>query len=230
MPSMTLLQLVQKLAEKCGVAEPSTVIGLTGESARLLGYIVAADKDIQGEHQEWRFLRRTAQWTTVDGQATYTTLECGITADTFGKWITDSFRAWHTATGQNSEQFLTHWEYEDWRNLFQLGANRTAKSQPTILTVTPEDGIGLGPVPLVGYTVLGDYYRSASVLDTTSNSSVSVIPAKFDHMMIVYKAMMKYALYESAPEVFKEGNDEYAKLFGVMENDQLPRITLRRGF
>lgn len=229
MPSMTLLQLVQKLAEKVGATQPSTILGLTGEAARLLGYIVTADLGIQSEHQEWKFLRLTAQWNTIDGQATYTTAECGIAANTFGKWILESFRVWHTLTGQRSEQYLIHWEHEDWRDLFQMGANRTAKSQPSIFTNLPNDGIGLGNVPLSGYTILGDYYRSPLPLDTTNESAVSVIPSKFDHMMIVYRAMKAYSHYESAPEIFHEGDAEYSKLFGVMENDQLPRITVRRG-
>ena len=229
MASLTLLQLLQEFADKVGVnrAGLTAVTSVTGELLRLRGYLIDAEKDIQAEHPDWRFLKKSTSWATIDGQAEYTTVQCGITDGEFGQWdLADEFRVYHTVTGLTSEIELTRRSYEFWRAVYQIGANRTAKSQPINYCLLPNDGLGLGPVPLAGYTITAPYFRSPLPM-AVADATVSIIPAKHDHMIIVYKAMMKYALYESAPEVFKEGSDEYTKRLGILENDQLPKICVR---
>ncbi len=203
---------------------PLTVVGQTGELKRLVDWTASAWFDIQAMHQDWRFLRTTASWATVQAQATYTTAQCGIPAGTFSAWVRDSFRNYPTATGQSGEIFMPYLPYTYWRNQYQFGAYRTTYSRPIEMTVTPDDGIGLGPVPLSGYTILGDYFSAPVLL--SADADVPTLPAKHNPMLIVYHAMESYGAFEAAPEVYQRGLTEFTKLLRRLEADQLPEYTL----
>ena len=43
-------------------------------------------------------------------------------------------------------------------------------------------------------------------------------------MMIVYRAMMFYGGYESAPEVYQRGEAEFKRLMSRLDIDQLPTL------
>lgn len=224
----TYLQLVQQLAKECVItSDPATTIptvqSVAGITGRLASWIQAAWRDIQSLHPDWQFMRASTSWVTINGQALYTTSECGLAANTFGAWLKDSFRNYHTATGQSSEVFMSWMPYDAWRNAFQYGAMRTAYAQPFTMTVAPNRSIGLGPVPLVGYTIIGDYYTAP--VDLQADADVPTLPSWHNKMLIVYKAMMSYGVSEGAPEVYARGEAEYDKLIARLENDQLPEVS-----
>lgn len=223
---MTFLQLAQRLRQECGVSGtgPSTVLAQTGEYRRLVDWIATAWFEIQSLHQDWKFLRLSTSWTTTLGQYSYTPVQCGITADTFGRWILEEFRQYHTATGTQSEMPVYHIPYPTWRQRYNIGALRDQRTQPMEFAVAPSDAIVLGPPPLAGYTVTGDYYRSPILL--AADLDVPALPAKHDHMIIVYKAMMSYGAHESDPSVYANGERSYNRLFCRLELDQLPPISM----
>lgn len=243
---MTFLDLVVRACEECAVNTDSlsTVVGQRGELKRMVNWVSDAWFKIQGKHQDWRFLRTTASWPTIATQAEYTTLQCGIDAGTFGRWIPDSFRNYLTSSasmawgddawgdspydgssstgGFSTEIFMAPIPYADWRDLWKFGANRSVTSRPYHLTVLPNDGIGLGPAPLAGYTILGDYYSAPVRL--ALDVDVPTLPAKHDPMIIVYQAMMSYGAWWKAPEIYGQGKTEYQKLMLALELDQLPQM------
>lgn len=223
----TFLQLVQQLAKECGTTkDPATTIttvqSATGEVGRLASWIQTAWRDIQSLHPDWQFLRSSVSFTTTNGQATYTLTQCGLAANTFGAWVRDSFRNYLTATGQSSEIFMSYMPYDVWRNAYQYGAMRTSYSQPFTVTIAPGMSLGLGPVPLSGYTVIGDYYQAP--VDLQLDADTPSLPSWHNKMLIVYKAMMSYGAFESAPEVYARGETEYNKLITRLENDQLLEV------
>lgn len=223
----TTLDLVRRLALECGVAKDPvaaipTIINAVGETGRLVSWIITAWRDIQLLHQDWQFLRRSVSFSTIAGKATYTPTEAGIDPLAFSRWDVYSFRNYNTAAGTSSEIFMEVWEYERWRDLFQFGAMRTATSQPTILTVTPDRSLGLGMVPLAGYTVVGDYYLAP--VDLSADNQVTTLPDWHSPMIIVYKAMMDYGAFENAPEVYQRGELKYRQLLQRLEFDQLKPV------
>ena len=82
--------------------------------------------------------------------------------------------------------------------------------------------ICLGPPPDGSYTITGDYFVAPS--ERAADIDVPVgIPTRF-HMLIVYRAMMKYAGYESAPEVYQRASEENAGMYAQLEALRAPRI------
>lgn len=217
----TYLQLVNKLKDESGskAADLTTAIGLTGEGRLLANWINAAWMDIQGIHRDWGWMREAVSFNTVNGQAEYTPTQAGVT--NFGMWDRDSFRNYLTATGTAAEVFMNFMPYQTWRDIYQFSSNRTAYSQPYDITITPEKSLGLGPVPLVGYTVTGYCYNCPT--EMTLDADIPSLPVHY-HMAIVYRALMFYGANESAPEVYEHGKKEFGILMARIEADYAPEI------
>lgn len=127
-----------------------------------------------------------------------------------------------TFTGLRSEIFMSYVDYEFWRDGYEYGALRQTQTRPTVVTITPTDGIGLGPFPISGYTVLGDYYSVPS--EMSANTDTPALPTQY-HMAIVYRAMMSYGAFEAASEVYQRGEAEFNRMMRRVAADRLPEIT-----
>ena len=221
---MDFLAICQRAARECGVSGsgPLTVVGQTGELGRIVNWCATANQDIESAHPDWQFMRLSVSFPTVAGQPTYTTVQTGITAGTFGMWARDTFRNYPTAVGNIAEFPMEYMNYEDWRDTYQFGANRYVQTRPWVITIAPDQSIGLGPYPNGDYTITGDYYRAPILL--AADADVPALPVQF-HMMIVYKAMMYYGAYEAAPEVYDRGELEFGKLMARLDALRLPEVT-----
>lgn len=220
---MTFLQLVTRLCEECGVPtdDLDTVTGQTGELKRMVNAVADAWVDIQSLHRgRWKFQRRSTSWAGIAGQTTYATTSCGITSGTFGSWIAYTFRSYVTLLGLTSEQFLTWVEYDVFRDRYLFGPQRSVTSTPIEYTIAPADSsIILGPAPIAGYSFSGDYYRAPIRLSV--DADVPALPDLHDPLIIVDRAKMAYAAYESASEVYVTGEREYLRKLRRLEADQL---------
>jgi hypothetical protein len=220
----TFLDLCQRLASECGVSGsgPSAVTGQTGESARLVNWIASSWLSIQRRHADWSFLLVSpgVSFVTVAGQVYYTPTQTGVTAGVVGQWKRNTFRCYNTTAGTPSEIFLNYVDYDYFRDVYQLGNLRTSQVQPTVVTITPEFSVGI-QTPAAGYTITGDYFTVPIALE--DDGDIPTIPSQFI-MSIVYKAMMDFASYESAPEVFQRGQMGYLEFMRQMEKNRLPEI------
>ena len=218
---MDFLRLVQRLRRKCRVSGtgPVSVLNQNEEYSRLIDFIRDAWNDIQTTREDWAWMRGSCSFQTVAGKALYTPAEIGLTD--FGNWMRYDWRSYTTLAGVNSEIRIQYMDYEVWRDLFQIGALRGAISQPTAVTIAPDKSIGLGPTPIAGYTITGDYYRVPS--DLVADTDTPALPAYF-HMAIVYRAMMFFGVSESAAEVYQEGKVEFERLMRRITMNQQPEI------
>lgn len=136
----------------------------------------------------------------------------------------------HTITSDNtsvyqglrSEVFMDYLEYDDWRDAYQFGALRQVQTRPLVVSITSDKSLALGPFPIAGYTVVGDYYSAPYEL--VNDTDIPLLPARY-HYAIVYKAMVAYGMYESASEVVQRGQAELEKWLRRMSVDQLPEVT-----
>lgn len=117
-----------------------------------------------------------------------------------------------TITSSNTDMFIgflsevnmEYLEYDLWRDAYQFGALREVQTRPLVITITPNKAIGLGPFPVTGYTIVGDYYSKPIIL--ANDADVPALPDKF-HLAIVYAAMKAYGQYEAAPDVLARAGE-----------------------
>ena len=236
---MDRLALVNAAILECGVSGGplSTALGLTGSLARISFWIDTSWNELQCEHDDWNWMRSSNILGTgasfVPAAGAYTATlgtgagTVGILTDNFGKWDRQTFRTYTTTVGTNDETFLDDVPFDTWRDSYMLGAMRQVQTRPVAVSIGPNESVNLGPPSNGLYTITADYWVAPSVM--TDDDDVPLgLPLKF-HMLPVYKAMIKYGGYESAPEVFTRGTNEYNKMFAQLEALRLPPISFGAG-
>ena len=226
---MNYLQLVQRLRSEVGASGtgPVSVTGQTGSSQRLVDWINTAWLEIQGLHNTWNWMRKPFSWETVASTGNY--LPSAITNTLTGSvmtdmryWYKDTFRCQKKSIGIQDEQWLVEWEYNVFRNTYRF--NVQVPSRPVVFAENPQGkAIWLGPIPDDIYIITGEYQKRAYSL--VANADVPDIPEEY-HMMIVYKAMQYYGLYEAASEVIMRGQSQYQALLTQLEHEQLQEVYL----
>lgn len=226
---MNYLQLTQRLARECGVAGtgPVSTQNQTGEAARLANWINTAWMEIQGLHDTWGFLRKSFEFTALQGVGDYTPdggpgVGAGLTD--FRYWFKETLRCWRSAIGFDDEQWMVEWEYQVFRNTYRFNANRTLQGRPLVFAMQPNSkALMLGPLPDDTYTVIGEYQaRPVPLVNDTDEPDLGTSTEL--QMIIVYKAMMSYGLYEAAPEVIQRAQVQYQRLLNQLEREQLSEV------
>ncbi len=231
---MNFLSLAQRLVLECGVSGTlSTTASQTGSLGRIVTWVNQAWQELQTEHDDWDWMLSSnllgagVSFATVAGQASYplgtAAGTSGVAVANFGKWARDSFRNYTTSVGVSNEMFLDWVPYDTWRDAYMLGAMRTVQTRPVAFAIGPDKSICLGPPPNALYTVTGDFYVAPTLMAV--DTDVPALPDAHFHMAIVYKAMMMYAGYESAPEVFQRGQQGYASLLKELEAKRAPEMS-----
>lgn len=219
---MNFLQLVNRTRVECGVSGPElpTAQNLTGEAARMAAWVNSAWVDIQTAKEDWQWMRAPFEFNTVAQQQTYTPTQAGV-GSTFANWKRDSFRCSSVGQSYRDEQLLNYMEYTTFRNLYQYANMRTTYARPVVVTIVPgtNKSLGFGSIPDQAYVIAGEYYKKPTEL--SADTDEPDLPSRF-HMMIVYRAMMFYAGYEAAPEVYSRGEVEFKRLMNRLDIDQLP--------
>jgi hypothetical protein len=222
---MNFLELVQRVGLEVGASGSiTTVVGATGEYARLKNWIAQAWIELQMEHTDWRFMRAGSTLSTIAGTSEYDVTAAPISLATFANFVPNTFRIYET-TGD--EQYLYEMDWDSFRDEWIFGSNRTSQSRPQFVTVKPDKKLVLAQIPDKVYTVVFDYYKLPTELSLDADTPN--IPTRF-HMLMVYKAMEWYASYENAPEVATRGAFYYAGLLDNLRLDQLLDVTTDRSF
>lgn len=222
---MNYLQLVNRTRVECGVSGASTPLltaqNLTGESARIAAWVNASWVDVQTTKEDWQWLRTPVEFNTVTQQQTYTPAQAGI-ASTFSNWKRDSFRC--SSVGQNykDEQLMNYMDWTTFRNLYQYSNMRTTYMRPVVVSIVPANkSLAFGAIPDQPYVITGEYYVKPT--EMSADADTPIIPDQF-HMIIVYRAMMHYAGFNAASEVYQRGELEFKRLMNRLNIDQLPTL------
>jgi hypothetical protein len=212
---VNFLELCQTLRREAGVSGigPSSVVDQSGEYRRLVEWVKAAWTEIQLLRSDWRFMWAQGAFNTAAGVADYTQGDMAVEADYFdlGSFVLTD------ALGQ--KRTLRYVPYQTWKASIAAGA--PANNTPTMVTDLPNESVRLTVTPDAIYPVTFDYYRAPQTL--ALNADEPWLPERY-HMLIVYKAMMYYAGYESAAEVMGDANLRWNPLFDALETTQLPKI------
>lgn len=238
--SVNFLQIAQRACIECGVASNTaiqialpTVVGATGSLGRVVNWVNDAWTDVQMDHDDWDWMRSSnilgagVSFATIAGQASYPlgigAGTVGVGVDSFGKWDRETFRNFTTTVGFTNENYLDEIDFDRWRNSYMYGANRNVQTRPVAVAFGPDQSVCLGPPPNGLYTITGDYFVAPTEMVADTDVPTG-LPVRF-HMLIVYRVMMKYAGYESAPEVYERGSQENDGMYAQLQAVRAPRVS-----
>jgi hypothetical protein len=222
---LNFFQLVQRLRQEAGIPGdgPDTVVAQTGQMKKLVDWTAQAWSDIQSLHDDWLFLRQDFSFNTTASVGDYTANGApgvGANLADFRNWHPGTLRLYTTSAGVADEQFLVEWTYQGFRDTYRYSTQ--IDGRPAVFAQRLRDSaLMLGPAPDTTYTVRGEYQRAPVLL--TADAQVPEIP---DHlqMIIVWKALMSYAIYEAAPEALAQAQVGYNALLRQMEDEELPEL------
>lgn len=206
---MNFLQLVNQLQFESGAgnAPLTTVIGVSGESKRLVDWVRQANMRIQTMYVDWKFLRSQLEPTFITGIG----IQDYAAPEDHNYWNLKSFVI--------DDIDVSAVEFHPLTDRFQ----RTGTGRPDKVVILDNNQLRLWPVPDAGYLVEAEYFIKPVDLDpedTDANAQLSLIPEQF-HWLIVYDALRYYANYENAPEIMNQAREGIALWMPRLEAHQL---------
>jgi hypothetical protein len=224
----TFLELAKSVASESGNFDPAlltSVTGLTGRPAKIVGWVNKAYLNIQNSRRDWGWLVAPWTYTLIPGSGVYTPASMNLTR--FSNWMTD--RDWYQPTtiydpaiGTRDETELLQISHELWRTKYNRG-DVSIQNRPIEYAISPRNELVVGPIPDKAYVVRGQYQRGPQTLVNTTD--VPEMPARF-HDMIVWEAIRLLLLHDNA---YQDSQFPMAEMVGLrheLELDQLPEITI----
>lgn len=202
---MDFLSLCQRVRQETGISDsgPSQVTGQTGDFKRIVDWTNEAFMRLQSYRDDWNWLWTTDSISIAEGEAVYSV------PSTMANIIVESVYA----NGVRLDPVA----YSDYRAHNQTIDSGTA----TAFTIRPDGRIALNALPDAALTMTFEGYREPSYFA----EGISVPPFKSRyHMVIVWDALMEYALFDEAPELFQKAKANYDELLAELVADTLPEI------
>lgn len=218
---MTFLEICKAVRQEAGISGngPMSVINQTGEMKRIVDWVAAAWREVQTHRRDWDFMKDEFQFNTAVGVYEYSPAAASLTR--FMRWLPTSLRIYETARGPNDGVELLQISFEDYRRYYLTGTQ--TESRPVAFAVNHKRNLVLGPHPMSEYTVIGDYVKSTQRL--VNNDDVPDLDEDY-HDVIMWGALMKYAVYEAAGEVYARAESQYSGYMNQMERLLLPDVTM----
>jgi len=178
---MTFLELINAVLREVNEVELTTLASSRGIQTSVKDFINKSQRDIINSEVEWPFTIVSTSFTTTASTAEYTPPASVKTIDF------DTFTVQESATtAEKSLSYLSFNEYIEHYNEVDTNPNGDSEGLPRYVYFTPDEKIGLSPVPDVStYTVRYYYYATHS--DMVAATDTPAIPERF-HDVIVNRA------------------------------------------
>lgn len=178
---MNYLELTNAVLREINEVEITNVSSTRGVQSSVKDFINKAQRDIINSEVEWPFTVVNQSFTTTAGTAEYSRESDAKTLDF------DSFTIQESAsTAERTLKYLSFEEYLERRNEADTNPDSSARAVPEYVYSTPDNKIGLSPVPDEStYTVRYYYYQTNT--DMAANTDNPTIPERF-HDVIVNRA------------------------------------------
>lgn len=206
---------------------------MSGRAADLVQWTIEAYNDLQRDRDgKWKWLLGNFSLSTTANDIDYAYTEC---TDTDASAAISRFRAWElnknlppliylTDDGQSTEQELRVQDWYTFRYNYRRGTHTAA--YPGDVSADPANVLFLGPTPDDAYTVTGNYWKSNQVL--ADDDDTPEMPTDY-HMLIVYRAMLKYAYNIVAHEILARVSAEGEPLYEALTlNQSWSRYTIMK--
>ncbi|SMC27222.1 hypothetical protein SAMN02745857_02757 [Andreprevotia lacus DSM 23236] len=209
---MNYLQLVQRTWRECGLAGegPAGVSGQRGMERRIVDWVAEAWSEIQGSRQSdplpFMLCRASLPLAAGVQSASLAVLTPPLRQPDISyarlvypdRVVPLSWRTW-----------------DELRPLVEL-RNGTAAGTPALLAVDFQRQLRLDR-PLARDALLEfDYLRQAQQLQ--ADGDVPILPDEQDHLLIVWRAAMLYAGFDSASEVYQTAQANYLRMLARLVN------------
>lgn len=207
---MTYLDLCQQLRQMAGISGtgPASVSGESGEMARVVAWVRQAWLDLQTAREDWPALWRPLSLSVDPGQAEVS--------------LPDDFR--RLVEGNRIRNGLRfdggNLIYVEWS---QLTPDRAEAAAPVYVSQRPDKTLVLHPAPRDGGTLEGEYFAIPQVLE--ENDDEPWLPRHLQEA-ILYQALVYYAAYEDAPEVYEDATNKVQQYSYRMANELLPDASM----
>lgn len=198
---MNALQLTNKVLEMMKSTQALTLAVISGDQVRALGWVNLAIEDICMKPVIWRFLRvRNITKNTVVGQQEYSATDLALS--NLRKFDLNSFAI--------DNKRLSNCDYDDLRYADRTGEPVAVSSpEPTSIYFSHE------PDSIVAFTF--DYFRTHPAL--ALDADTPLIPEAY-HSLIVDFALMHYAQFDDAPEIFTASAMNGARMYKQLYREQ----------
>lgn len=221
---MNFLSICQRLKREARISgasnTPATVVSQTGEMLNLVEWVQAAYQDVQNEEINWDFLLNSFTFQTIAATSTYTPIAASLPE--LLSWRTDredSMSCYLTATGVADQQYVREISWDEMNRYRYFGSNGTQTGRPLEFAIKPNNSIIFWPIPSAAYTIVGEYYKQPQSI--AEDADIPIFPAAY-HMILVWLALRYTGAYQSAPEKYAHGDNEYRRLMNALRANQLP--------
>ena len=178
---MNYLDLTNAVLREINEVEITNVSSTRGIQTAVKDFINKAQRDIINSEVEWPFTVVNQSLTTTAGTAEYNRESDAKTIDFDSFTVQES-----TDTPEKKLKYVSFEEYIDRLNEADTNPNTSARALPQYVYYTPDQKIGLSPVPDEStYTVRYYYYQTTT--DMSANADTPIIPERF-HDVIVNRA------------------------------------------
>ena len=202
---MNYLALCQTTRQRAGISGtgPAAVTGQSGELGRVVDWVRQAWLDLQAARTDWGPLWRQLSQAATAGQASV------AAPSDLGHVLPERFRF---------DGAALRWYH--WRD---FPAHEVEDGTPVAITQRPDGVLMLWPTPQNAGTLTGEYYAVPQSL--AANDDTPWLP---EHLQdgIIYQAMVYYAAYEDAPEIYQDAAAKVNQYKQRMANELLPSPSL----
>ena len=211
------LELVQRLHAEAALegTAPSTVADQSGMALNLVNWINTAYANVWNLYESWLFRRGEFSFSTTATTSNYTPSAAGISD--LSSWFIRGVQIYSSVADESD---LIYMSWDDFRMNYRRGTARSETTRPSVFSIKPDRSMELYPIPNAVFNVNGEYIMQADVL--SENADVPVFDDQH-RMIIVWGALMLYGASEGAPAEYIHGQNEYERMIGSLELEQLPK-------
>ena len=213
---MNYLELTNAVLREINEVEITNVSSTRGVQSSVKDFINKAQRDIINSEVEWPFTVVNQSFTTTAGTAEYDRESDAKTVDY------DSFTIQESGdTSERKLKYISFDEYLERRNEADTNPNASARALSEYVYTTPDNKIGLSPVPDKDtYTVRYYYYQTTT--DMTANTDNPIIPERF-HDVIVNRARYYAHMLRSDVQFSQLALRDYTEGLGRMRVELINR-------
>lgn len=209
---MNFLQLCNRVKTEAGISgnDFSSVSNAYGELSRVVSWTRDAYLSLQNERR-WMWLWRRMDANLIAGTRT---INPAVTYSVFAlEWDQNTFLIRRLDRDLSDQSKLDFMRYA---NRPQIGL--VAEQRPSEIVLMPDRTLQFNTTLDTDYNLQADYYSTSETL--ALDADTPSLPEQY-HLAIAWRAVMMYAQYEEATQLYQLANASYQQLYGQMTNTEL---------